>query len=267
MPLSQVTPQQNKQLPQQQHHQQQQHQQVHHQHQPPSISSEIVMAVPEQQIAPLELGSGGSEPASSRWPKPEVLALIKLRSGLETRYQEAGPKGPLWEEISAGMLRLGYKRSSKRCKEKWENINKYFKKVKESNKKRTEDAKTCPYFHELDALYRKKILGSSSGGAGSTSTSGFDSQINRPQKQQHQHQESLELDPMPPPMQQTVPQQTQATESQNKNGASVDVQASNTVLAGSPFGEGNGGAEKKVNLSFVQQKKERKEKKRTYSVI
>jgi hypothetical protein len=68
-------------------------------------------------------------------------------------------------------------------------------------------------------------------------------------------------------MQQTVPQQTQATESQNKNGASVDVQASNTVLAGSPFGEGNGGAEKKVNLSFVQQKKERKEKKRTYSVI
>jgi len=260
MPLSQVTPQQNKQLPQQQHHQQQQHQQVHHQHQPPSISSEIVMAVPEQQIAPLELGSGGSEPASSRWPKPEVLALIKLRSGLETRYQEAGPKGPLWEEISAGMLRLGYKRSSKRCKEKWENINKYFKKVKESNKKRTEDAKTCPYFHELDALYRKKILGSSSGGAGSTSTSGFDSQINRPQKQQHQHQESLELDPMPPPMQQTVPQQTQATESQNKNGASVDVQASNTVLAGSPFGEGNGGAEKKVNLSFVQQKKKKKKR-------
>ncbi|KAJ6950735.1 trihelix transcription factor GTL1-like isoform X1 [Populus alba x Populus x berolinensis] len=244
MPLSQVTPQQNKQLPQQQHHQQQQHQQVHHPHQPPSISSDIVMAVPEQQIAPLELGSGGSEPASSRWPKPEVLALIKLRSGLETRYQEAGPKGPLWEEISAGMLRLGYKRSSKRCKEKWENINKYFKKVKESNKKRPEDAKTCPYFHELDALYRKKILGSSSGGAGNTSTSGFDSQ-NRPQKQQHQPQESLELDPMPPPMQQAVPQQTQATESQNKNGASVDVQASNTGLAGSPLGEGNEGAEKK----------------------
>ncbi|KAF9667101.1 hypothetical protein SADUNF_Sadunf16G0297900 [Salix dunnii] len=228
MPQLQVTPQQNKQqpqpLPQQQHHQQ-----IHHQHQPPSISSNIVMAVPEQQISPQEFGSGGSEAASSRWPKPEVLALIKLRSGLETRYQEAGPKGPLWEEISAGMLRLGYKRSSKRCKEKWENINKYFKKVKESNKKRPEDAKTCPYFHELDALYRKKILGSSSG---------FDSQ-NRPQ-------ESLILDPMPPPMQQAVPQQTlQATELQNKNGAGADVQASNTVLAGSPFGEGHGGAEKK----------------------
>ncbi|XP_038708577.1 uncharacterized protein LOC120003632 [Tripterygium wilfordii] len=31
-----------------------------------------------------------------------------------------GPKGPLWEEISVGMTRLGYKRNSKRCKEKWE---------------------------------------------------------------------------------------------------------------------------------------------------
>lgn len=96
---------------------------------------------------------------SSRWPKPEVLALIKLRSGLENRYLEAGPKGPLWEEISLGMKRLGYSRNPKRCKEKWENINKYFKKVKESNKKRSEDAKTCPYFHELDALYRRKQIG------------------------------------------------------------------------------------------------------------
>eukprot|EP00262_Sarcandra_glabra_P011721 TRINITY_DN2879_c0_g2_i2.p1 TRINITY_DN2879_c0_g2~~TRINITY_DN2879_c0_g2_i2.p1 ORF type:complete len:183 (-),score=42.03 TRINITY_DN2879_c0_g2_i2:96-644(-) len=57
------------------------------------------------------------------------------------------------------MKQMGYFRSAKRCKEKWENINKYFKKVKESNKKRPEDAKTCPYFHQLEALYRKKTLG------------------------------------------------------------------------------------------------------------
>jgi hypothetical protein len=54
------------------------------------------------------------------------------------------------------MRRIGYNRSSKRCKEKWENINKYFKKVKESNKRRPEDSKTCPYFHQLEAIYRKK---------------------------------------------------------------------------------------------------------------
>ncbi|KAJ6293343.1 hypothetical protein OIU78_025347 [Salix suchowensis] len=246
----QTIPQPQVTLPQQQ---QQQYQQGHRQHQL-SISSDIVMAVPEQQRAPQEIGSGGgsgSEPASSRWPKPEVLALIKLRSGLETRYQEAGPKGPLWEEISAGMQRMGYKRSAKRCKEKWENINKYFKKVKESHKNRPEDAKTCPYFHELDALYRKKILGGSSGGGGggggSTSTSGFDSQSRPQEQQQQQQQESLKLDPMPHPMQQP-PQQTQATESQNKNGAGGAVQASNIGLSGSLPGEGNGGASKPEDI-------------------
>ncbi|KAK7391259.1 hypothetical protein VNO78_19672 [Psophocarpus tetragonolobus] len=94
--------------------------------------------------------------SSSRWPKAEVHALIRLRTSLEAKYQENGPKAPLWEDISAGMLRLGYNRSAKRCKEKWENINKYFKKVKEGNKQRREDSKTCPYFHELDALYKEK---------------------------------------------------------------------------------------------------------------
>ncbi|XP_065881080.1 trihelix transcription factor DF1-like [Euphorbia lathyris] len=98
----------------------------------------------------------GSGASSSRWPKVEVEALIHLRTTLDSKYQENGPKGPLWEEISAGMRKLGYNRNAKRCKEKWENINKYFKKVKESNKKRPEDSKTCPYFHQLDALYREK---------------------------------------------------------------------------------------------------------------
>jgi len=94
--------------------------------------------------------------SSSRWPKVEVQALIDLRTNLETKYQENGPKGPLWEEISSLMKKMGYNRNAKRCKEKWENINKYFKKVKESNKKRPEDSKTCPYFHQLEALYKEK---------------------------------------------------------------------------------------------------------------
>ncbi|XP_062222610.1 trihelix transcription factor GTL1-like [Phragmites australis] len=93
---------------------------------------------------------------SSRWPKEEVQALIQLRREKDEQYHDAGSKGPLWEDIAAGMRRIGYNRSAKRCKEKWENINKYFKKVKESNKRRPEDSKTCPYFHQLDAMYRKK---------------------------------------------------------------------------------------------------------------
>ncbi|MCO5602804.1 hypothetical protein L7F22_056943 [Adiantum nelumboides] len=97
-----------------------------------------------------------SDPSSKRWLKPEVLHLIELHSSLQAKFTEAGPKGPLWEEIANGMAKRGYpSRTAKRCKEKWENINKYFKRAKESSKKRPENAKTCPYFHELDALYRK----------------------------------------------------------------------------------------------------------------
>ncbi|XP_054786770.1 trihelix transcription factor DF1 [Prosopis cineraria] len=117
------------------------------------ISMEIVKKNDNGENSNLTMPSSAS---SSRWPKTEVDTLIKLRTNLDAKYQENGPKGPLWEEISAAMRRLGYNRSSKRCKEKWENINKYFKKVKESNKKRPEDSKTCPYFHQLDALYREK---------------------------------------------------------------------------------------------------------------
>ncbi|KAK8607032.1 hypothetical protein V6N13_052783 [Hibiscus sabdariffa] len=104
--------------------------------------------------------SNGSESymhlSSSRWPKDEMEALIRLRTNLDVQYQDNGPKGPLWEDISTAMKKLGYDRSAKRCKEKWENMNKYFKRVKESNKKRPEDSKTCPYFNQLDALYKEK---------------------------------------------------------------------------------------------------------------
>ncbi|KAL4347021.1 hypothetical protein GQ457_17G022940 [Hibiscus cannabinus] len=206
-----------------QHHQQAQQLVQHQQHQQHPISSEVVMAIPEQQVPPQEIGGSGSmEPASSRWPKTEVLALINLRSGLEARYQEAGPKGPLWEEISAGMSRMGYKRSAKRCKEKWENINKYFKKVKESNKKRPEDAKTCPYYHQLDALYRKKILG------GGTSSGSFSDNI----RAEEHHQDTKD-----PPPSTAAPGQ-----SENETGTTADVV---TRKHGDPYGEGYGGVAKK----------------------
>ena len=101
--------------------------------------------------------------SSSRWPKDEVEALIRLRTQIDVQAQwnsnnnnNNGSKGPLWEEISSAMKSLGYDRSAKRCKEKWENINKYFKRIKEKNKRKPQDSKTCPYYHHLEALYSKK---------------------------------------------------------------------------------------------------------------
>lgn len=95
-----------------------------------------------------------------RWPRDEVLALINLRCSLYSSNNEDKEevKAPLWERISLGMLDLGYKRSAKRCKEKWENINKYFRKTKDVNKKRSMDSRTCPYFHQLSTLYNQGKL-------------------------------------------------------------------------------------------------------------
>ncbi|KAL2339408.1 hypothetical protein Fmac_007348 [Flemingia macrophylla] len=98
---------------------------------------------------------------ASRWPKDEVEALIRLRTRLEVQAHGNNNnnntnKGPLWEEISSAMKSLGYDRSAKRCKEKWENINKYFKRMKEKNKRKPQDSKTCPYYHHLEALYSKR---------------------------------------------------------------------------------------------------------------
>jgi hypothetical protein len=114
--------------------------------------------------------SSGGRSTLSRWPKEEVQALIQLRTEKDEQYHDTGSKGPLWEDIAAGMRRIGYNRSAKRCKEKWENINKYFKKVKESNKRRPEDSKTCSYFHQLDAMYRRKRFAGRPGSSGTAAS-------------------------------------------------------------------------------------------------
>ncbi|KAG2305531.1 hypothetical protein Bca4012_059577 [Brassica carinata] len=106
-----------------------------------------------------------------RWPRDEVLALINIRRSISSINDDDHHKDgillssssskavPLWERISKKMLESGYKRSAKRCKEKWENINKYFKKTKDVNKKRPLDSRTCPYFHQLTALYSQPFTG------------------------------------------------------------------------------------------------------------
>ncbi|KAJ6790578.1 trihelix transcription factor GTL1 isoform X1 [Iris pallida] len=218
-------------------------------------STELV-PLPSDQYEGGATASVSLDPASSsRWPKPEVHALIKLRSGLDTRYQESGPKGPLWEEISAGMQRLGYNRSSKRCKEKWENINKYFKKVKESNKKRPEDAKTCPYFHQLDALYRNKLLSSGGSGGGGS----MPALTNRP----HDHGSRPNPSPVANPisvMPRSLQQQQLRPPMTNQGEMDVKKGSGPSIVGGMPttfrFGDDSAGGNGDGSTSGIQKKPE-----------
>lgn len=115
----------------------------------------------------------------SRWPKAEVEALIQVRSSIETKFQEPGLKGPLWEEVSSLMASMGYQRSPKRCKEKWENINKYFRKTKESTKKRSKQSKACSYFDQLDQLYSRSFINSPSFNKSSTPLSSSEIEVEK----------------------------------------------------------------------------------------
>lgn len=116
--------------------------------------------------------SDAKDDLCKRWPRDEVLALINIRcsissmndgddhkEGISSPSSSSTKAVPLWERISKKMLEIGYKRSAKRCKEKWENINKYFRKTKDVNKKRPLDSRTCPYFHQLTALYSQPSTG------------------------------------------------------------------------------------------------------------
>lgn len=38
--------------------------------------------------------------AGNRWPREETMALLKVRSSMDTAFRDASLKAPLWEEVS-----------------------------------------------------------------------------------------------------------------------------------------------------------------------
>ncbi|CAM8959514.1 unnamed protein product [Rhodiola kirilowii] len=94
-------------------------------------------------------GAGGG----GRWPRQETLTLLEIRSRLDHKFKEANQKGPLWDEISRIMSdEHGYLRSGKKCREKFENLYKYYKKTREGKAGR-QDGKHYRFFRQLEALY------------------------------------------------------------------------------------------------------------------
>ncbi|XP_050208941.1 trihelix transcription factor PTL-like [Mercurialis annua] len=96
---------------------------------------------------------GNDAASSSRWPRQETLTLLEIRSRLDSRFKEANQKGPIWDEVSRIMgEEHGYQRSGKKCREKFENLYKYYKKTREGKAGR-QDGKHYRFFRQLEALY------------------------------------------------------------------------------------------------------------------
>lgn len=43
--------------------------------------------------------------AGNRWPRPETLALLKIRSDMDATFRDSTLKGPLWEDVSRYIIR------------------------------------------------------------------------------------------------------------------------------------------------------------------
>ncbi|GMI83341.1 PETAL LOSS [Hibiscus trionum] len=96
---------------------------------------------------------GNFDGGNSRWPRQETLILLEIRSRLDSKFKEANHKGPLWDEVSRIMdEEYGYLRSGKKCREKFENLYKYYKKTKEGKAGR-QDGKNYRFFKQLEAIY------------------------------------------------------------------------------------------------------------------
>ncbi|KAE8666344.1 Trihelix transcription factor PTL [Hibiscus syriacus] len=96
---------------------------------------------------------GNYDGGNSRWPRQETLTLLEIRSRLESKFKEANQKAPLWDEVSRIMgEEYGYLRSGKKCREKFENLYKYYKKTK-GGKAGRQDGKNYRFFKQLEAIY------------------------------------------------------------------------------------------------------------------
>ncbi|RAL51689.1 hypothetical protein DM860_010407 [Cuscuta australis] len=101
----------------------------------------------------LEMEAPGGGGGNGRWPRQETLTLLEIRSRLDYKFKEANQKGPLWDEVSRIMSEEhGYERSGKKCREKFENLYKYYKKTKDGKGGR-QDGKHYRFFRQLEALY------------------------------------------------------------------------------------------------------------------
>ncbi|KAK7391468.1 hypothetical protein VNO78_19884 [Psophocarpus tetragonolobus] len=103
-------------------------------------------------IESADKGWFGFDSGNNRWPRQETLSLLEIRSRLDSKFRENNQKAPLWNEISRIMAEeFGYQRSGKKCKEKFENLYKYYKKTKEGKASR-QDGKHYRFFRQLEAI-------------------------------------------------------------------------------------------------------------------
>eukprot|EP00270_Netrium_digitus_P005991 TRINITY_DN1808_c0_g1_i1.p1 TRINITY_DN1808_c0_g1~~TRINITY_DN1808_c0_g1_i1.p1 ORF type:complete len:378 (+),score=129.46 TRINITY_DN1808_c0_g1_i1:54-1136(+) len=172
-PLSHFTPDGHLSDPTQQHQhqqqlQQQQHQ-LHQQHQALAAANNAMQKLPTMGLQGHALLPNGNMVMSAemdmsmakkriddrlpQWGYNETKEFIGIRAELEKDFVQTKRNKTLWELISGKMKEKGFRRSADQCKCKWKNlVNRY--KGKETSD--PENGRQCPFFEELDALFKER---------------------------------------------------------------------------------------------------------------
>ncbi|KAI3867608.1 hypothetical protein MKW98_005985 [Papaver atlanticum] len=104
--------------------------------------------------------SGQKKQRFHNWTKHEAQALISVRMAIEQIFQTGARKSRMsWEEISLGMASMGFTKTAKQCRDKWETMKKCFKRAERSGKTKAENAKTFgEVLQELDMFHEKLLI-------------------------------------------------------------------------------------------------------------
>ncbi|CAH8388652.1 unnamed protein product [Eruca vesicaria subsp. sativa] len=87
------------------------------------------------------------------WVQDETRILITLRREMDSLFNTSKSNKHLWEEISCKMREKGFDRSPAMCTDKWRNMLKEFKKVKDHQDKGS--GKMCHY-KEIEDVLRER---------------------------------------------------------------------------------------------------------------
>ncbi|KFK40095.1 hypothetical protein AALP_AA3G329800 [Arabis alpina] len=60
-----------------------------------------------------ETGDRGGGGGGNRWPRPETLALLRIRSEMDKAFRDSTLKAPLWEEIARSSSRKEIEKEEK----------------------------------------------------------------------------------------------------------------------------------------------------------
>ncbi|KAI7741837.1 hypothetical protein M8C21_003270 [Ambrosia artemisiifolia] len=118
------------------------------------------------------------------WVQEETRVLIGLRREVDRMFNTSKSNKHLWEQISGKMRDKGFDRSPTMCTDKWRNLLKEFKKVKDkkgrgNNNNNNSNVNKMLYYKDLEELIRDrgKDGGCFTGGANSNSSPANSSKI------------------------------------------------------------------------------------------